>query len=81
MINNYDNLIIFFSLCSPLSLPAPVGKCFYQLLVIQTFRPDRLLAMGNNFVATVMGKNFMSAAEQELDLARIVNDEVCPIVN
>ncbi|XP_019853431.1 PREDICTED: cytoplasmic dynein 1 heavy chain 1-like isoform X1 [Amphimedon queenslandica] len=54
----------------------PVGKCFYQLLVIQTFRPDRLLAMGNNFVATVMGKNFMSAAEQELDLAKIVNDEV-----
>ena len=80
MINNYDNLIIIY--CS-FSSSAPVGKCFYQLLVIQTFRPDRLLAMGSNFVATVIGKDFMSAAEQELhvDLAKIVNKEVCLIVN
>ena len=49
---------------------------FYQLLVIQTFRPDRLLAMGNRFVAMVMGKNFMLAAEQGLNLATIVKEEV-----
>ena len=55
---------------------ASVGKCFYQLLVIETFRPDHLLAMGNRFVAMVMGKNFMLAAEQELNLATIIKEKV-----
>lgn len=59
-----------------ISFLAPIGKCFTQLLVIQAFRPDRLLAMASNFVSSVMGKEFLIVAEQELDLATIVNEEV-----
>ena len=55
---------------------AAIGKCLYQLLVVQTFRPDRLLAMTGRFVAKVMGESFTQAAEKELDLATIVNTEV-----
>ena len=46
------------------------------MLVIQAFRADRLLAMAGRFVATVMGETFRHSAEQELDLAAIVNKEV-----
>ena len=48
----------------------------YQLLTVQTFRPDRLLAMTGKFVAMVMGSNFQKAAEQELNLGAVVNEEV-----
>lgn len=53
-----------------------VGKVLHQMLVIQAFRADRLLAMAGRFVATVMGETFRHSAEQELDLAAIVNKEV-----
>lgn len=46
------------------------------MLVIQAFRADRLLAMASVFVATVLGESFQQQAEQELDLADIVNTEV-----
>ena len=46
------------------------------MLVVQTFRADRLLAMASIFVATVLGESFQHDAEQELDLANIVNTEV-----
>ncbi len=56
--------------------PARIGKALYQMLVIQTFRADRLLAIASLFVATVMGEVFMHHAEQELDLGMIVTNEV-----
>ena len=59
-----------------MSFIAEIGKTLYQLLLIQTFRPDRLLAMTSRFVSTVMGASFLSAADQELDLVTIVNEEV-----
>ena len=46
------------------------------MLVVQTFRADRLLAMASIFVATVLGDSFQQEAEQELDLANIVATEV-----
>ena len=46
------------------------------MLVIQTFRADRLLAMASMFVSTVLGESFQQAAEQELDLGNIVTTEV-----
>lgn len=49
----------------------------YQLLTVQTFRPDRLLAAMAKFVAVVMGSVFQKAADQELNLGAIVNREVC----
>ena len=55
---------------------ALVGKVLYKLLVIQTFRADRLLAMASIFVATVMGESFQHYADHEIDLATIVSKEV-----
>lgn len=53
-----------------------VGKAIYRILVTQAFRQDRLLAAAQQFVAAVFGAGFMQAAEQQLDLANIVNDEI-----
>ena len=55
---------------------AAVGQAMNKLLVIQAFRPDRLIATAHGFVAAVLGENFMAKAEQELDLANIVEHEV-----
>jgi dynein heavy chain 1 len=55
---------------------APIGKALYKLLVIQAFRADRLMAMASIFVATVLGETFVHSAEQELNLAEIVANEV-----
>lgn len=55
---------------------APIGKALYKLLVIQAFRADRLIAMASIFVATVLGETFTHSAEQELNLAKIVTNEV-----
>jgi hypothetical protein len=46
------------------------------MLVIQTFRADRLLAMSAVFVASVFGEVFQQSAEQELDLGEVVATEV-----
>ena len=52
------------------------GIALYKLLVIQAFRPDRLTAMMNIFVSTIMGEAFMQHCEQELNLASIVEEEL-----
>ena len=56
---------------------ANIGQIVHQLLVIQALRPDRLLAMGQRVVGTILGENFMHDAEQGLDLASVVEHEVC----
>jgi len=53
-----------------------VGKAAYRMLVTQAFRQDRLLASAQQFVAAVFGPGFMQAAEQQLDLADIVDNEM-----
>ena len=65
-----------FVTSSSSSSSGSVGKMLYQMLVVQAFRADRLLAMASRFVATVMGESFCHSAEQELDLASIVMKEV-----
>lgn len=57
-------------------LLTPVGVSMHKLLVIQAFRPDRVLAMANAVVATVLGEPFLEAAATEVDLANIVEKEV-----
>ncbi|KAI8505360.1 Cytoplasmic dynein 1 heavy chain 1 [Branchiostoma belcheri] len=52
------------------------GRDMQRLLVIQAFRPDRLNAITHRFVQTVMGDAFMHCAEQELDLAGTVENEI-----
>lgn len=55
---------------------APIGQAVHRLLLIQAFRPDRLLAMAHVFVSTNLGESFMSIMEQPLDLTHIVDTEV-----
>lgn len=59
-----------------LSHSAPIGQAVHQLLLIQAFRPDRLLAMSHIFVSKVLGESFMNIIEQPFDLANIVESEV-----
>ncbi|KAG6921004.1 dynein cytoplasmic 1 heavy chain 1, partial [Chelydra serpentina] len=56
----------------------PIGQAIHRLLLIQAFRPDRLLAMAHAFVSANLGESFMSIMEQPLDLTHIVNTEVKP---
>ncbi|XP_007951321.1 cytoplasmic dynein 1 heavy chain 1 [Orycteropus afer afer] len=56
----------------------PIGQAIHRLLLIQAFRPDRLLAMAHTFVSTNLGESFMSIMEQPLDLTHIVDTEVKP---
>ncbi|XDV43881.1 hypothetical protein PO909_012272 [Leuciscus waleckii] len=55
-----------------------IGQAVHQLLLIQAFRPDRLLAMSHIFVSRILGENFMAIIDQPLDLANIVDSEVKP---
>ena len=57
-------------------VPAPIGQAIHRLLLIQAFRPDRMLAMAHMFVSTNLGESFMSIMEQPLDLTHIVDTEV-----
>lgn len=72
------------SVLSPTPVPshglisAPIGQAIHRLLLIQAFRPDRLLAMAHVFVSTNLGESFMSIMEQPLDLTHIVDTEVHP---
>lgn len=60
---------------------APIGQTVHQLLLIQAFRPDRLLAMSHIFVSKVLGETFVNIIEQPLDLANIVDNEVGPYIS
>ncbi|KAF5301350.1 hypothetical protein FQA39_LY10748 [Lamprigera yunnana] len=55
---------------------SPIGSAMNQLLLIQAFRPDRVIAAAQLFVASVLGENFMPNAEKELDLAACVEKEL-----
>lgn len=61
---------------STVSFAANNGQIIHQLLVIQALRPDRMLAMGQRVVGTILGENFMHDAEQGLNLASVVEHEV-----
>lgn len=70
-----------FLICpSSLLFSAPIGQAIHRLLLIQAFRPDRLLAMAHTFVSTNLGESFMSIMEQPLDLTHIVDTEVTHLV-
>ncbi|XP_055846761.1 dynein heavy chain, cytoplasmic isoform X3 [Episyrphus balteatus] len=55
---------------------SPVSSSFHQLLLIQAFRPDRVIAAGHNVVNTVLGEDFMSTAEKELDFAQVIEKQL-----
>lgn len=75
---NYSVYFCINHICPELSIicSATIGQALHQLLLIQAFRPDRLLAMSHIFVSKVLGDTFMSIIEQPLDLANIIDSEV-----
>lgn len=54
----------------------PISAAFHQLLLIQAFRPDRIIAAAQVFVSTVLGTEFMPLAETELDFTACVDDQL-----
>ncbi|KAF4518251.1 hypothetical protein B566_EDAN010397 [Ephemera danica] len=55
---------------------SPIGQAMHRLLVIQAFRPDRVVAAAHLLVSAVLGEGFMATAEKELDLPAIVETEL-----
>ncbi|XP_017053188.1 dynein heavy chain, cytoplasmic isoform X2 [Drosophila ficusphila] len=55
---------------------SPIASSVHQLLLIQAFRPDRVIAAAHNVVNTVLGEDFMPNAEQELDFAAVVDKQL-----
>ncbi|XP_041352869.1 LOW QUALITY PROTEIN: cytoplasmic dynein 1 heavy chain 1-like [Gigantopelta aegis] len=55
---------------------SPIGQAVYGLLVVQAFRPDRLVAMARVFVEKTLGTEFVHAAEKELNLSEVVENEI-----
>ncbi|EDW50531.1 GM13947 [Drosophila sechellia] len=55
---------------------SPIASSVHQLLLIQAFRPDRVIAAAHNVVNTVLGEDFMPNAEQELDFTSVVDKQL-----
>lgn len=55
---------------------SPAAAAMHQLLLIQAFRPDRVIAAGQLLVATVLGEDFMPLAETELDFSTVVEKQL-----
>lgn len=53
-----------------------VAAALHRLLLIQAFRPDRVIAAGQILVATVLGEDFMPMAEKELDFSACVEKQL-----
>merc|ERR1711892_252124 len=50
----------------------------YQMLVVQALRSDRLPAAASEFVAVVLGKDFVKTSEKEVDMADVVETQIAP---
>ncbi|KAL7038933.1 hypothetical protein ACKWTF_009751 [Chironomus riparius] len=55
---------------------SPISTALHQLLLIQAFRPDRVVAASHIFVSAVMGESFMELAEKELDFGGCVEQQL-----
>ncbi|XP_044735865.1 dynein heavy chain, cytoplasmic isoform X10 [Chrysoperla carnea] len=53
-----------------------IGIAMHQLLLIQAFRPDRVIAAASILVSAVLGEDFMPSAEKELDFGECVEKEL-----
>ena len=54
----------------------PISAALHQLLLIQAFRPDRVIAAAQMFVSAVLGEGFMPLAEKELDFSACVETQL-----
>ncbi|CAL4067976.1 unnamed protein product, partial [Meganyctiphanes norvegica] len=50
----------------------------FNLLVIQSFRPDRLCAALRIFVSTILGEDFLPVGDSDVDMNNLVETEVKP---
>ena len=55
---------------------SPVGLAVHRLLVVQAFRPDRLMAAAAHLVGAAVGADFMHGAEREMNIGVIVESEI-----
>ncbi|XP_034944602.1 dynein heavy chain, cytoplasmic isoform X1 [Chelonus insularis] len=55
---------------------SPIGTAVHQLLLIQAFRPDRVIAAAALFITSALGDKFMAAAEAEIDFAAVVENQL-----
>lgn len=55
---------------------SPIASSMHRMLLIQAFRPDRVIAAGHLMVAEVLGDAFMPMAEKELDFGACVEKEL-----
>ncbi|CAB3253573.1 unnamed protein product [Arctia plantaginis] len=62
--------------CEASAPPAPHTLSMYRLLLIQAFRPDRVIAAATQLVTAVLGAGFMAKAETELDLQSIIENQL-----
>ncbi|RVE54307.1 hypothetical protein evm_001134 [Chilo suppressalis] len=62
--------------CEASAPPAPHTLAMYRLLLIQAFRPDRVIAAATQLVSAVLGAGFLAKAEVELDLATITEAQL-----
>lgn len=53
-----------------------INRLMKNLLLIKAFRPDRFTAVAELFVRSIFGDEFLNQAEQMLDLANIVEQEI-----
>ena len=53
-----------------------MGTALYQLMAVQAFRPDRLVASGVCLVEATLGEKFMSSLDKDVDLGAVVANEV-----
>jgi dynein heavy chain 1 len=60
----------------PLLCTARLGESIHRLLLVQAFRPDRLIAAMHLFVDEAMGSAFMKDTELVVGLPSIIENEV-----
>lgn len=51
---------------------SPVGKVMHEMLLVQTFRPDRVMSVVGRVVGTVFGESFLQMVASEYDLGQAV---------
>lgn len=54
----------------------PTGTAMHHLLIIQAFRPDRVIAAASLVVSSALGDSFLSTAEMELDFSSVVENQL-----
>ncbi len=56
----------------------PCQKAMYKLLAVQALRSDRIPAAALQFVAAVLGEDFLRESEKEPNMAQVVETQIEP---